>query len=263
MPDARVPIFRTALMSWRDGFAALAAMPVVALGTFAAMLFSQMTADAVSIITAADGAWQWQLLRPVLALLYSYLAAPGGIAVSRHVLLGEATRRYDLDPAQLRLRRYFFYSAIIELLITASMVSAESIAISDDDDWTALEFLFGLSAGIFLLAIVLLSVFMAILFPAVAIDAPGANFRNAVRDTHFWRTLLAALLILLPVVIALLPSILLYNFEDGFSQRWVMLSFYDSVITTLALAAVAALGSQLYQAWGNKLNQPADAATER
>jgi hypothetical protein len=107
-----------------------------------------------------------------------------------------------------------------------------------------------------LLAIVVLSVFMAMLFPAVAIDAPGANLRNAVRDTHFWRTVALALLIVLPVLISLVPSILLYNFGEGFSRRWVLISVYDSAVTTLALAAAAALGSHLYRAWGNRLNEP-------
>jgi hypothetical protein len=96
-----------------------------------------------------------------------------------------------------------------------------------------------------------------ILFPAVAIDAPGATWSNARRDTKgsSWRVAFIMFLVALPAVIAALALYFLLGaaFAGGNQLAFTVLR---SLLAVSTLCAFAAAASHIFQARADNLAQP-------
>ena len=116
----------------------------------------------------------------------------------------------------------------------------------------------GALAAFALIAIFVL-VFTWILFPAIAVDAPGANLRNAVRDTRFSRAFAISFVTFFPALVAGLLIEVLWEVTPGASRLgWFLYILGVAAVSSLAFAAFAAMSSHLYRAWAVRLLQPAD-----
>jgi hypothetical protein len=100
--------------------------------------------------------------------------------VHRFVLLGEVTERYALNPSEPRYKQFFVWTVIYQL-----MISAPSLLLAGPADNVAAT---ALSIPLFIIVIIV-ALRLIILFPAIAVDAPGTAWQNAVEDTkgHAWR----------------------------------------------------------------------------
>ncbi len=126
MTEAKLPVFRTAFISWRDGLAALRSMPAMAAIVFVVMTVDTAMNEALRQAATAETILPLQLLRLSISIfLLSCFLTPAAIAINRYVQLGETARSYLLDISSPRFRRLFCaYSALINLLVLPSLTLA-------------------------------------------------------------------------------------------------------------------------------------------
>jgi hypothetical protein len=193
-----------------------------------------------------------ELIGLILGLATTALLVPFMVTVHRFILRQEVTNRY-FEPAN-RER-----AAVITtwLLAYTCLTSAPSFLRASLGGSTADHvFIDGLVA----LALLILSLRLIILVPALAVDAPGATWRNTLADTygHAWYILGAVLIAFLPFV---LVSLALWGAgrADGAS---VITSgqIAMSLLTTLELPFGVIVLSRLYEILGDRVDQPLQTA---
>jgi hypothetical protein len=199
-------------------------------------------------------------------VVFAYLSTPLAIAIHRHVLLGETTRRYSLNPLGRPFLRFFCFAAMLSVIFNATEMSGDFLVNTWPSTlpplvgqqlagWLALPALF-LFVG---LAIVIGTLLLRsiILYPAIAVEAPGASVCNAMKDGRGYSLdiLLIVLFIILPVgVVVLIAAVLSRMLPPVIAMcaSVIIQAAYD-VVTVCAFAAFA---SRLYQAIGESLGQP-------
>jgi hypothetical protein len=190
-------------------------------------------------------------------LVSTFLVTPFLIAVHRFILLGEVTAGYRLEPGHPRLLRFFGWSVALSAIIfiptfLLRAVSSESV---------------GNSGLLLVFAIVAfyLSARFTILFPAIAVDAPGAaDYRRAFFDTrgHAWRIILMVLLALLPF--AVLTAVVALNgwLPEQADQRtgpaMIVAAFIAGLYHLVVGTLLVAIASRLFQAFADRVLQPPD-----
>jgi hypothetical protein len=252
-------IIGSAITAWRDAFDALGRMGTMTVTAFLLMLV--VTAVNLPFLPPADGSDPGlgsQVISLILTLAQSFLMTPLAIAVHRYVLLGEVTPGYALNPSDPRFMRFFGFAVALNLLTAFPA-------------WVVTPLLrvegYGLFGG-FLVAAVTIAVFIfvtvvairsIILFPAVAVDALGVTWGNALRDSkgHSWRIFFIMLLTVLPMMIVITPIYLVLLRSSNWLVLAVGVVIAAAVTTvTVTVAALAAMASRLYLAFGNRLGPP-------
>jgi hypothetical protein len=121
-----------------------------------------------------------------------------------------------------------------------------------------LSSVFGIVAFVLSITVIIVAVRRAILFPAIAIDAPGATWSNAGLDTKgsSWRVVFIFVLTALPIMVIGGPLywLLLSPQLDIIDQ--LLFSVIGSVVGVAALCAFAATASHIYQARADVMTRP-------
>jgi hypothetical protein len=249
----KLPIFRTAFAGWREGLAALRRMPGMAAVIFAVMLADTVTDEAFRLATTPATRVPMQLASLVVSVtLLGVVLTPAAIALYRHIMLGETTRRYGLDLSGPRFRKFAAYSALLNLLVVLPVAAAELMT--------------GIYLGVATLVLAMIAVaalvLTSILFPAIAVEAPGASLRNAVRDIRFFRALLISFVTASPLLVAVAVYIAI-GLEEGppneFLFDWIFNVVFVAAVSTALFAAFTAVSCQFYRAWAVRLKEPAAA----
>jgi hypothetical protein len=248
------PIFGTAIQGWRSTFEALSRMSALFITAMVLMLIL----NAVSIPLASpkeEPSLAIQLLMYVLGIVQGLVLTPVAIATHRFVLLGEVTQRYLLNASDPRFVKFFLVSVAFQFLIgipsTLVTLSLKTQGITSGILATAFGLLFFVA--------IFVAVRILILFPAIAVDAAGAEWRNAYRDSkgNFWRTLLILTVVVLPTLLVTMPFYFMLAWPDGPGLLGgAILSVVQSIFGVASLAACAAVASQLYAAWSERLRMP-------
>ena len=250
MIDTKLSVCRTAFASWRDGPAALRNMSMMAAIIFVVMALDTAVNEALRQAAVPETMVPSQLVRVALSIfLLSFILTPAAIAINRYVQRGEIARRYVPDISSPRFRIFFGYSSLINLLVLSPLTIGEE---STD------IYIVGALAVFALVAIIVLAATW-ILFPAIAVDAPGANLGNAVRDTRFFRALAISFVTFFPALVAGLLIEVLWEVTPVASKLgWFLYVLGIAAVSSLGFAALAAMSSHLYRAWADRLGQPAD-----
>ncbi len=209
--DTRPSATRIALAGWHDALRAITQMMPVAGPAF---LFTLMAEAAYALLRAQSHAIELAI-SPFYWIAQSLLLAPLAIAVHRYVLLGEVTPHYALNPSDRRFQRYFGFAVVLQALwlsigiwwiigpfvFGAPILPGEPVTQEAKENlgWIlVVEFAAPFVTG---LIIARLTLGIAILFPTVATDAPGAGWRNAMNDSegHIFRMFWAFALGLVPL----------------------------------------------------------------
>src|SRR6266436_3609118 len=178
--------------AWRDTRAALSALltPALVMVLILWTLFIVMVATRALLIlngmtTSAE------LVGLPYGLAVVFFLTPYAIAVHRFIILGEKTTSYRIASTEPRFRRFFGWSLVFLVLSSATQQSFDVDVVLGGPvlALAVLAFVFAIRA--------------IVLYPAVAVDAPGANWRQAIADTrgHAWRILFIILGAILPLVI--------------------------------------------------------------
>jgi len=251
LAQKELPVIETVAIAWRDAFRAIEVMPVVAGIAFALYLLFSLAISAINANSSGLVVSPWL---PVISIganiVQAALLAPLAIAVHRFVLLGEKTNRYPLEPKSRRYLRFVGFSILVKILwLIPNTIESLFPAARD----------YGLGIVTFVLVITLVR--RAILFPAIAIDAPGATWRKARLDTKgsSWRVAFIFVLTGLPVLVINVPLAWLW-FLPAQAQpnagKFLFFSVIEAIIAIAALCAYAAAASHIYQARANSMTEP-------
>jgi len=258
-------IFDTAEQGWRDALAVFARMPILVAAAFVILLAPHLL-RLFFLEAPTVGLNRGDLLRALLSnfaiyvlvsAVQAFLLAPVAIAVHRFVLLGEVTQT-DAIGFSPRVARFFIFAVLFMLLMSAPGTLASIVAVAIGASSIMVSF-------ILTTMVVVIALQALILFPAIAVDAPGARWRNAMADSwpHVIRIFLIMLVTAIPMIglgLALPDLILRIDFDRVVpSASGYIVSFLLGVVTaliaTFELAAFAAVASRLFAAFANRLNE--------
>jgi hypothetical protein len=248
MTPSKPSVFAAAATAYRDVADALAAMRSLALVTFLIVL-------ATEILNWGLNKWvipvESLLGHEIMQIVMSFLVTPFLIAVHRFILRREISTRYVLQPSDRRFQLFFGWTVVFVVLAT---IPGLFVAVVDPgQNWPLATVAIGL-----LIAFAIGSVRTVILFPAIAVDAPGATWRNAVSDTkgHGWYIFFLGLTALVPiatvgamVVVAVLSAL-------GLMLGAVVAVPIICMGMIVVLTTMVAVASRLYERLGDRVNQP-------
>ncbi len=254
MAAAKPPIIGTSVAAWSDAFSVISAMPLVVGIALAIMIVVSLLGFALMPNAYVLGATPWVLVFTVVfSIVQALLIAPLAIVVHRYVLLGEVTDRYPLDPSSARYMRFVSFAILIKLLgVIPSILEA---FMPDPRQSPGLAAMIGMALLVLLVVIVIVVVRRVILFPAIAIDAPGATWTNARRDTKgsSWRAFFIFVCVAVPAIIISVP-LWYVMLRSGFGAgSRLMFAIVGSVVEIPTLCAFAAAASHIYQARADSL----------
>jgi hypothetical protein len=239
---AGLPVIAAAGRAYADTRAALAAMPdMLLVGLIASCVYAGvdilMKLDVTAGIDPSAGVIA---LTTLIGLVWNFFVTPICIAVHRYILLGEITPRYRLEPSDTRFSTYFLWTAA--LTVAGALPGLLGLGPNAQGVGSVVGFAL-------LLAFFIASVHLLILFPAIAVDAPGATWRNAFADGRgrFWRMFAIVFMTLVPLIVAGLLVAALFGEGSGIVKIvWSLGAFFGGVLGV-------ALSSRLYQALGRRL----------
>ena len=250
---AQPPIWRSAFIAWCDAVAAVGSMTSVAFAAFVLALMIEFAHAILFGVPAGQGGSEpTEMLRYLaVAALQGVVEVPLAIAVHRYVLLGEITGSYSLDFAHPRFRRFFAFAMALNMVWAIGLVASDAAAA------TGLEATTTLALCLALLAMIMaVTVRTLILFPAIAVDATGADWPNAVDDSkgHSWRIFCILVTTALPALVA---SLIMYALFGDPTDRSIPASVAYAVtiaaVNVLMVAAFAAAASRLFRVLAARL----------
>ena len=259
------PIIGTAVMGWRDGLGAINAMPAVAGLTLLILLVISALSAQLMPGPAPVGLEVLLIVEGIIAgIIQAFAVAPLAIAVHRYVLLGEVTPRYALDPSSSRYLRFVGFAILANFLMAApGLIMALTTATAGES--TAVTAMAGVLTTVFTIIAVIVILRRAILFPAIAVDAPGASWSNARNDTmgNSWRVAFILLCVMLPVIaLSLLPYFLLmWPPREATAGGRIAFAIVSALLQIVSICTLAAVASHLFRALADRLAVPPGAAS--
>jgi hypothetical protein len=230
-----------------------------ALFAFLVLSIGSLVALAGPRLLTHDPAGQ-AVMRLIVMVGLCFLLTPFFLAVHRLLLLGEETTRYEFKPSSPRFQLFFGWLAVGVVLMSfpstlAAFAEAKGPVYYFGRPPPDLDLKIVTVAHIVVLAIVTQ---LLVLFPAVAVDAPGAGWQNAFSDSrnHIWFVLAVTILPFIPIRLLGAAVIPLFRFAPGSLTGMVasVLLLGATLLVGSTLAAVIA--SRLYQVIGDRLNTP-------
>jgi hypothetical protein len=255
MSAQKPPVFQTVTTGYRDVGRVIHAMPVLA-GTMMAILIAFNLVSLFFLPAPSPGEFLSlsDLILFAAGAVQSFLLTPFLIAVHRFILLNQATGQYALAPQEPRFFRFFGWSLVITSL---SLLPAAL------QTWLGVLGSPGVLTGILTFVIMVLCFFLTfrltILFPAIAIDAPGATAANAYADSkgNVWRIFFILFLSILPFVLFALGLFFLglISTSKDISPLRIAGQILTAIVGVPAYVLFVAVASRLFQALGDRLNR--------
>lgn len=267
---ARPGGWRIATHAWRSTADAFGAMPLLFVS---AMMLATILSVApfyvpglINLMMVApksitpDQTWPALGLRTAASLVWALLAAPVAVAMHRFILLDRVTR----GPVSWLPRYTLAFAAWLAVLrLLFALVRAPVLFLHD----TGAELMV---IGCLSIAMIVVGVFLAMLFPAVAVEAPARSLSARLETSmeqmsgHFWLLVWTGILALLPLMVPaiVLGATMLVGFTRSAAAGLVTAKPPVSVMVTLGvlaalqivnIAVTAAAVSWLYS-W---INRPA------
>ena len=260
MQGTRLSIWRSAVTAYRDASHALWAMPLLTGVAFLVSLAEGWAFQGLRILSLKLDVSQ--LLMTMIVLLASFWRTPILIAVHRFVLLEEVTPSYRFDLSDPRFRRFLGWLLTIALV---PLLATWFVALDRQANPSVVSQTLRLALIILRLALIILMIVglvftlrLTILLPAIAVDAPGASWRSAYKDTrgHVSRIIGIVLLAALPV---LSLSMLLRHAAPVSAASFTPLAIGSRILNTsinvFCTIALVAIVSRVYQRIGDRVNQ--------
>jgi hypothetical protein len=255
---AHTSVFSAAMTAWRDALAARERMPSLFLIAIIAVASLNLAYFGLVIVGVIFGTG---LLASLLGLIYvgvqALLLTPLAIAVHRFLVLGETNDNYRIDTQDPRFVKFLTF--LVGLFVISFIPQLlRSLFISP----TGTSAFGGLISLIVSIIVAIIAVRVLIVFPAVAVDAPGAEWRNAMADTkgHSWRVFFILLCLILPA--AVVVSIVLFICFMIPLIGWLISVAIQAAFSVMIVAATAAAASRLYIDYANQLGRPTGVAPQ-
>jgi len=188
-----------------------------------------------------------------------FLLTPFFLTVHRFLLLGEAATRYDFKPSSPRFILFFGWLAVSAFLMSFPSLLTALIEAKDlyyfDRPYTGFDFAITMVVRI---AVLVMVQYLLVLFPAVAVEAPGASWQNAISDTrnNIWFALAVTALPFIPIGLLAVATASLLPFSAGSLTGLAAGLLWLGVTLLIASTLAAVIASRLYQVIGDRLNTP-------
>jgi hypothetical protein len=236
---------------YRDVWRVLLAMRKLVVCALLIILAVKVAEDLIPL-RAWSGPIHGKLLGFVAEAVQSFCLTPYLIAVHRFIILDEVTAGYAPDPSQPRFMSFFGWLLALSALSTLAFALQELLTAIGLSAVAAIA-----STVVALIMVLIVSMRLTILFPAIAIDARGANASNALADTksHVFRIFMIFLLALLPcAAIAVAVTLMLGPgvYDTGTPVALVHL-VVGAVITTITISLCVAIASRVFQALAGRV----------
>jgi hypothetical protein len=181
--------------------------------------------------------------REGLDAIKNILILPLEIAIYRLLILGETTSGYNLAIFDLRFQRLLGWTVGLWALLNLPPYLAGLITPSEDAN--------AIATIATVVAAIALVVRITVLFPAIAVEAPGASLANALADTRgrSWSILKSYFLVLLPALLVLVVGLAAFGLVSDIpdlSTGWdimgiAFVSAIEFLITVLTTVATSRL----------------------
>jgi|SRR5471030_1112588 len=284
-PEDRPSGAQIARRAWSSGFYAIKQMPALAVSALIVLTALTLGLACLRLLVNAGVTVNLRPRSPIAIFGFSWLqgaltifatsiiAAPIAVAMHRFILLGEVSHG-PISIASRRTLKFFLWAASIQFIINTVNEIATWLVVSN---YLPFHSLAGLGFGMvavevpLVVAIWIFLIYLALLFPALAIDEPvvGARARISTSMTqmrgHFWQFVGAILLTCAPITligtfitIVLLGRVtrpILHGLNAGKRDVWLYQMqngwFYvekllGALMTVLTVALAASVASWLY-----------------
>jgi len=242
MAIGRLPIVRAVAVGYQDVLRAAQAMRRLFLLALLIILVIHVSDRVLPHGGAAVG-----LAIPIW-VLRSLLLTPFLVAVHRFVLVDDVANHYAIEPHNPRFWRFFVWSLVLTfLLFGPSLLLLSSTQLLGLPVTIAF-----ICVTVSLIVANIVCLRLAILFPAIAIDAPGATASNALADTHGF-----AVDIFLIYLLAALPIVAIDFVLRGLNLPMMIGTVVDGILDVIALVLLVVITSRVFQALGDRTLRPA------
>lgn len=248
MAMSKLPVWRPVTTGYRDAWSAIRAMPMQALYTLL-ILVAVGLVEYVVPLRAVESVILGTILSLVVSAVQNFFLTPIMIAVHRFIILGETAPRYALDPGEGIFRAFFGWLTVLSAL---GLLANLFFTPNDLPAMTSMAVVL-----IVMVFMIVVTIRLSILFPAIAVDAPGAAAANAWADSkgHTFDIFLIFLLAGLPIVIGLILFIVPFAINE--TNQGVALRFPVMIVMSVGmvffLVLCVAIASRLYQALADRL----------
>jgi hypothetical protein len=249
MADGRVPVFRAIRLAYSDVFRVVRAMPRL-VGMVTAILLAFTAVQTV----VPQSTLEYPPLAFALSVVSAFLLASYLIAVHRFILIDEATQDYALAPQEPRFLRFFGWWVALSAIPICATLARNFLMLLGLPNGVAL-----IGTAIITFVGVFIGARLIILFPAVAVEAPGAGASNAFADTkgYFWNIFFIVFPAMLPLIVLVALWVFLSRLSPSGATSALSTKALDVIFLTIfALVAYTlyiAIASRLFQALAERL----------
>lgn len=242
MAMSKIPILKPVVTGYRDAWSAISAMPVFAIYVVLVMLAANLIEYFYpAAISGTD--FVAALVSIVVSAVQNFFLTPIMIAVHRYIILEQITPAYLLQPGERTFRVFFTWLMLLSALpiFAVPLVAVLPIGL----------------VGVMFMVMVIVSLRLSILFPAIAVDAPGASPGCAWYDSkkNTFRILLIFALSVMPLMLGALVFVVpfqgLARVEESTTSIPRMIGL--SVVQMFYFILFVAIASRLYQALADRL----------
>lgn len=193
-----------------------------------------------------------------LGLSWALVFTPVYIAIHRFIILNDVTSTYRLEIGNPRFLRFLAFSAIVYAATLAPLVAVDLLPDSKEikSPLGHLVIFIVLLGALFANTMILAR--LIILFPAISIDAPGAGWVNAWRDTrgHLLSIVAITFLAWLPVIAVCVFVIAYTGFDSTLGEITFALGGASCTVLEIAIA------SRLYETLARSVALPDGVVSE-
>lgn len=241
-------IFPTARWSVRKALLAIRQMPIV----FFVVLIATGVVSVAYFIKVPDDPKDWSfdsffLQTAIERVINAFIMTPAIIAIHRFVLLDEITKFYVPNIFSRRFLHFLCLSLAYQAMVLAvglpmALFGRQTIPI--------------IATLILAICAIWIGVRLILVFPAAAIDAPGASFGNAFADSRgaAWQIFVTLLLIgLLVAAVEIGVRLLIWVILGGAIIAGVLHLLTILIGQLITISAFAAAASRIYRGLADRL----------
>lgn len=254
-----IPVIRTVRMAYVDVWRAARAMPGLVLVSVAIVFALRQ----VEFGTIPKSMREFPVAELASIVMVNLMRMPLSIAIYRFLLAAEVTADYAIDLRARRFLRFFAWSVALSSIWLMSGVVAYIWSAEDRVDWIGI--------AVAMSAYGIAAVWLVILFPAIATDAPGATVANSIADTkgHVLNVLLIYLAALatisLPIMVwvglvaslAVLVSVLVPGAVTASDPPGWLSAAVLVVIDLAPMSLLAGIDARIFQVLADRVLRPA------
>ena len=255
MQKVHLPVWRLVALSYNDAWRAFRAMPFL-LGFAVLIVLALRVGEQMLPARLWNAPLCGTLLGIAEDILRYFCLTPVMIAIHRFIIRGDVTRSYAVDPGARSFLLFFAWTTAIAVLFSLVLGIGEALVtaarLSGQSPLAPLAFSM---AGV--IVAIWIAIRLIVLFPAIAVEAAGANAANAFADTKSYDLRLLAILLVSFIPWIAVSVFLVLALGRGIRVPGSLPSMISLIVGAVIAVAVEAMGvviaSHVYLAIGRKV----------